>query len=72
MARSSGGGLATLTPVDLEVALRRQWWEGRMMELAAAAPLAWFFREVRSGNRGLDDAVLVCTGSGTRGGRPVA
>lgn len=71
-ARASGGGVETVTPVDLEVALRRQWWEGRMVEAAAAAPPAWFTREIRRGDRDPTGAVLVLTGSGTRGGRPVA
>jgi threonine synthase len=70
-ARASGGGLARVAPAELDSAWRRQWWEGRFLELAAAAPLAWIARQERRGRGGSLRVAAIATGAGVRGGRPV-
>lgn len=71
-ARESGGGLALVTPAELDAAWRRQWWEGRFLEPASAAPLAWIARQERKGRGGSLCVAAVATGAGVRAGRPVA
>jgi threonine synthase len=71
-ARRSGGGIVSVSPLELDLAWRRQWWEGRMLELAAVAPVAWLESTLRRGGRPEGSVVLVVTGSGTRAGQPVA
>jgi threonine synthase len=72
VALESGGGLTEVSAVELDAAWRRQWWEGRFLELAAAAPLAWIARQERRGRGRSLCLAAVATGAGIRGGRPVA